>query len=198
LPVIARAADIEVMAKPRIMEPPSYPFALQQRYGTQNIKVRFLVDEKGDVLFPRVVSGGVPAVNQIVLDAVGRWKFQPATIKGEPIIAMTQIPIIMNKLDLSKVVFETDDLDKMPWPVKRVAPVYPEKLRKSGVRGRVTLIFVVDENGVVINPRVESSTDNAFDWPAVKALKKWRFTPGMKDGRTVKTRMRQPFSFSLR
>ena len=36
---------------------------------------------------------------------------------------------------------------------------------------------------------------HAFDKAVLDAIKKWRFTPGIKDGKKVPTVMRLPFSF---
>ena len=94
--------------------------------------------------------------------------------------------------DLSSMKFELGELDEIPRVISRVSPIYPEKMRRARLEGRVVLYFIVDENGVVKNARVESATN-----PALDALRKWRFKPGIKDGRKVKTRMRQPMTFSL-
>ena len=44
----------------------------------------------------------------------------------------------------------------------------------------MTLSFTVDERGRVQNPKVEKSTDPAFDKPALDAIKQWRFEPGSR------------------
>jgi len=103
----------------------------------------------------------------------------------------------VNEGALGDMIFELEDLDEPPRPIQRIAPVYPDTLRRQGIRGRANVLFVVDEQGRVISPRIESSTHSDFDRAAFEAIRKWRFTPGVKDGRKVKVRMRQPFSFSL-
>src|SRR5262249_44382328 len=49
--------------------------------------------------------------------------------------------------------------------------------------GTVRVVFVVDREGHVVNPQVESSTDPAFEKPALDAVKQWRFEAGTRRGR---------------
>jgi protein TonB len=93
--------------------------------------------------------------------------------------------------------FDVADLEKRPEPVSQVAPTYPEALRKAKVEGQVTLIFVLDETGRVEDPRVENSTRPEFEKPALDAIRKWRFSPGQKDGQPVRTYIRVPLRFRV-
>ncbi len=93
--------------------------------------------------------------------------------------------------------FDVADLEKRPEPVSQVAPTYPEALRKAKVEGVVTLIFVLDETGRVEDPRVENSSRPEFEKPALDAIRKWRFSPGQKDGQPVRTYIRVPLRFRV-
>lgn len=93
--------------------------------------------------------------------------------------------------------FDVADLEKRPEPVSQVAPNYPESLRKAKVEGVVTLIFVLDETGRVEDPRVENSSRPEFERPALEAIRKWRFSPGQKDGQAVRTYIRVPMRFRV-
>jgi protein TonB len=93
--------------------------------------------------------------------------------------------------------FGVEELEKPPEVLFAVAPVYPASLRRAGVEGRVVLLVVVDENGQVQEARVERSTRPEFEAPALEAIRKWRFRPGQKDGKPVRTFLRQPIRFSL-
>jgi len=70
-------------------------------------------------------------------------------------------------------------------------------LRKAKVEGVVTLIFVLDETGRVEDPRVENSSRPEFEKPALDAIRKWRFSPGQKDGQAVRTYIRVPLRFRV-
>lgn len=93
--------------------------------------------------------------------------------------------------------FDVAELEKRPEAVSQVAPVYPPELRKAKIEGRVTLVFVLDDTGRVEDPRVENSSRPEFEKPALDAIRKWRFRPGMKDGQPVRTYIRLPMSFHV-
>jgi len=93
--------------------------------------------------------------------------------------------------------FDVSDLEKKPEVLSSVPPQYPAELRKARVEGAVTLIFVLDEEGRVAEPRVENSSRPEFEKPALDAVKRWKFKPGMKDGNPVRTYMRLPIRFRM-
>ena len=93
--------------------------------------------------------------------------------------------------------FDVADLEKRPEAVSQVAPSYPPELRKAKVEGVVTLVFVLDETGRVEDPRVENSSRPEFEKPALEAIRKWRFSPGQKDGKAVRTYIRVPMRFRV-
>jgi periplasmic protein TonB len=93
--------------------------------------------------------------------------------------------------------FDVSELEKRPEAVTEIAPVYPSELRKSKIEGVVTLMFVINEEGRVEDPRVENSSRPEFEKPALDAIRKWRFRPGMKDGQSVRTYVKRPFRFRV-
>jgi periplasmic protein TonB len=93
--------------------------------------------------------------------------------------------------------FDVSELEQKPEAVSQAAPVYPPELRKSKIEGSVTLVFVLDENGRVNEPRVENSSRPEFEKPALDAIRKWRFRPGMKSGKAVATYIRIPMRFRV-
>lgn len=93
--------------------------------------------------------------------------------------------------------FDVAELEKRPEVLAAVPPMHPDALRKAGVEGSVSVLFVVDEAGRVQDPRIERSSRPEFEKPALDALRRWRFRPGMKDGQPVRTFVRQPIRFSI-
>lgn len=94
--------------------------------------------------------------------------------------------------------FSTEDLDQRPTPVSQAAPKFPKTLKKRKVaKGQVVVTFVVDESGSVVSPKVQKSTNSGFNEAALSAVKKWRFKPGMKDGKKVKSKVLIPINFQL-
>lgn len=93
--------------------------------------------------------------------------------------------------------FDVSDLERRPEVVAQVAPVYPAELRKAKVEGTVTVVFLLTEEGRVEDARVQESSRTEFEKPALDAVRRWRFKPGMKDGAAVKTHMRLPIRFRV-
>ncbi len=92
---------------------------------------------------------------------------------------------------------DVSDLEKRPEPVSQVAPTYPAELRKAKIEGTVMLTFILSEEGRVEDPRVENSSRPEFEKPALEAIRRWRFRPGMKDGQAVRTFIRIPMRFRV-
>jgi periplasmic protein TonB len=90
--------------------------------------------------------------------------------------------------------FALADLDQKPRPVYQQQPAVNAQMRKR-MPATVYLLFTVDEGGRVAEPIVHSSTDSAFDAPALAAIKQWKFEPGKRSGKPVRYRMRQPITF---
>jgi protein TonB len=93
--------------------------------------------------------------------------------------------------------FDVSELEKRPEAVSQIAPAYPPELRKAKIEGVVTLVFVLGEDGRVEEPRVENSSRPEFEKPALEAIRKWRFRPGEKDGKPVRTYIRIPMRFRV-
>lgn len=76
-------------------------------------------------------------------------------------------------------------------------PGYPASQMMSGLGGRVTLQFVIDETGRVVNPVVEESNNPWFERVAIRASLKWKFKPATVGGQPVAVRARQVLKFNL-
>ena len=74
---------------------------------------------------------------------------------------------------------------------------YPEMALRTGIEGRVTIQFIVNERGQVENPRVIRGIGGGCDEEALKAVSQARFTPGLQRGRPVKVQYSLPIVFRL-
>ena len=88
-------------------------------------------------------------------------------------------------------------LDNPPRARLQAAPLYPYEAKRDGVRGEVLVEFMVDESGAVVDPRVVHATHRMFEEASVRAVGKWRFEPGRRNGRIVRFRMSVPVVFNL-
>jgi TonB family protein len=72
-----------------------------------------------------------------------------------------------------------------PSVLSKVEPEYSEEARKAKWQGTVVLQLVVDDQGRPQNLKVLRSLGLGLDQKAIEAVEKWRFKPGMKDGKPV-------------
>lgn len=84
-----------------------------------------------------------------------------------------------------------------PTLIFKVDPEYPEKAGKARLEGMVRLYFEVNEQGVPQNPRVIKGLGLGLDEAAIEALMKWRFRPGLKNGKPVTTQAQAQVNFRL-
>jgi protein TonB len=91
-------------------------------------------------------------------------------------------------------VFSMADLDQKPRAIYQPGPTLTRELRRKAP-GKVNIIFIVDERGRVVDPRVRSATDPVFEAPALKAVKRWKYEPGKRAGKAVRFRVLQPITF---
>jgi TonB family protein len=82
-------------------------------------------------------------------------------------------------------------------PVSQAAPSYSHDLRASGIEGEVVVGFTISATGEVSDAVVVSSTDRALERPTLAAVRKWKFTPAMKDGVAVSIKAVQPVAFLI-
>ena len=72
-----------------------------------------------------------------------------------------------------------------PRVLSMVEPEYSEEARKARWQGTVVLALVVDDQGRPQSLKVLRSPGLGLDQKAIEAIEKWRFKPGMKDGKPV-------------
>jgi len=92
-------------------------------------------------------------------------------------------------------IFSLSDLDQKPRIVYQPAPIYPPELARKGMQGTVYVLFIVDKTGRTRDLKVQKSTHPAFNEPAIRAVKQWKFEPGKRKGQSVQFRMRVPITF---
>lgn len=82
-------------------------------------------------------------------------------------------------------------------PARR-PPAYPALSRRLGETGKVVLRVTLDESGRVAKATVDRSSGFArLDEAALAAVRNWRCTPALRNGRPVEATAVQPFNFVL-
>ena len=74
---------------------------------------------------------------------------------------------------------------------------YPDFARKAGIEGRVTVEYVVNEQGQVEDPKVLRGLGGGLDEEALRVIKLMKFEPGKQRGRPVKVRVATAVNFRL-
>ena len=76
--------------------------------------------------------------------------------------------------------------DSDPVPVVRVNPQYPPRAAERGTEGWVELRFTISASGTVQDAEVtKSHPGNVFDRAALRAVRRWKYNPKIKDGNPV-------------
>ena len=88
-------------------------------------------------------------------------------------------------------------VEKQPVPIKKVAPKYPDSVKRLGIEGTVILDCVVDKKGNVVKVEVKKDVYPTLDDEAVKALKQWKFQPAENNGKPIAVWVTLPFQFNL-
>jgi len=86
-----------------------------------------------------------------------------------------------------------------PGIVIYVPPVYPEKLRKREIEGRVQLKVLISNEGQSIQIQIANSSGyHSFDQAAVESVKKWRFSPARIGEKNRESWVIVPVTFRLK
>lgn len=97
---------------------------------------------------------------------------------------------------------QEEKLDKYPEPVGGIEAmiknvVYPVSAKDAGVEGKVLVKAIIDEQGNVTETSILKSVNDDCDKAAMDAIKKTKFTPGIKDNKPVKAEVTIPVMFKL-
>ena len=87
---------------------------------------------------------------------------------------------------------------RVPKKLQDVRPTYPDSMRAAGREGVVSLDAIIGEEGSVTSVRVVSGDVHPdFAASAMEAVRQWRFSPTLLNGRPIDVVMTVKISFSL-
>ncbi len=81
--------------------------------------------------------------------------------------------------------------------VSSVRPTYPPAARSAGVEADVLMEIVLGTEGAVQDAHVVRRAGFGFDEAALSAIRSYRFSPALREGRPVRVRMRWRVEFRL-
>jgi TonB family protein len=160
--------------------------------GGGEVLIEAIVDRRGAMTRPSILRA-TPPYTQFVLDAISRWRFEPARdidYKGfdttvempVTVVAFYRPPVLMNTPTIGE---PPRDLMKpsgdVAYPTATAMPNYPPLARDGGV---VLFEVVLNEGGAVTEIRSLGSAAG-FESAAREALASWRFKGAMYRARPV-------------
>lgn len=189
---------------PRVIEQvkPDYPVLMRASGLKGEVVVDFVVDIEGRVRNAYVVRSLNPAFDDLALDAVRKWRFEPGRVGERPVRTHMRVPVIFQlqgvydggsnglevtrKADLAKLPEELR-YDTPPRIIGVERPVYPYAQLAARTEGRATVAYVIDERGRIEQTKVMEATDPAFGEALVAAVERFRYEPASKKGRPIKS-----------
>jgi TonB family protein len=143
-------------------------------------KMDNILDREFDLRFDEPVLVGIPHQNRfyymIVKLSANEQEIKP---KKTPIL---KAPLVPNLL-------------VPPQALIRVIPLYPDGLRRRGIKGEVGLRVFIDEQGKVQLVQILSSLHPYLDYAAVRAIRQWRFEPSIQKGKPAPAAFNYAFNF---
>ena len=156
------------------------------------------------------------------IEAVKQWRYQPTLLNGQPVEVKTTVDVNFTLAEKEEAstpargfargwigtngparqagtpgVFRIGGGVSAPQPIFKVEPEYSEEARAAGFQGTVLMSLVVDAEGAPTQIRVVRSLGMGLDEKAVEAVGKWKFRPGMKDGKPVAVFVNVEVNFRL-
>jgi TonB family protein len=148
-------------------------------------------------------------------DLVVRNVYEPQRINGKAVASRVRVPVwFWRNTPPPEVMFPNlskaePTLNTQSAPVARDAipdrpveikdappPAYPADALSRKQDGKVLLIVDVGADGSVTKAQVDTSDPpTVFDAAALEAVKKWKFTPAMEQGKAVPGRVQIPVTF---
>jgi TonB family protein len=92
-PGLGGAAGLDQKLKPLWRGFPAYPQELSEENVAGEAVVEFVVDRRGRVSLPKIVSASRPEFGWAAATAVSQWVFVPPTSKGEPTDIKVRLPV---------------------------------------------------------------------------------------------------------
>ncbi|MGZ4886874.1 MAG: energy transducer TonB, partial [Candidatus Aminicenantales bacterium] len=146
-------------------------------------KMDNIVDQELTLGFDNPVIVGIPNQRRPYFMVVKLTANEPAPKRRT--MPMIKMPPVVN-------------LIPAPQPLDKVLPIYPDELRRRGIKGDVGLRIAINEKGIVRMVQVLASLNPYLDYSGSQALWLWKFEPVLKNGKPVPAVFDYTFNFDPR
>jgi TonB family protein len=198
-------------------EPPRFPLSLR---GTEHSDgyavVALTIDAEGRVTDQVAIEASHPAFAHEAEAAVASWQFAPATTGTRPPRDVVQFEfrsagVISTlthteaagrgmKIPPTRPLLRTVVWSELPTPPVSLSSPAPRLPRTalSRLQGKPVIVsFVIDTDGAVHVPVVDSSADEQVALAVIDAIRAWRFSPPRQAGEPVLVQAHRAFGGSL-
>ncbi|MBN2069640.1 MAG: energy transducer TonB [Opitutales bacterium] len=91
--LIFNIGDVDKRPTPKYTKAPIHPAELKRMKIEGTVIVEFVIDENGNVLVPKIYQSPNDGFNKNALDAIRKWKFNPAEKGGKKVKVRVRQPI---------------------------------------------------------------------------------------------------------
>ena len=186
---------------------PPYPRAARVGNVQGEVVLEALIDKDGSVKKIDTVAGQ-PVLAAAATEALQRWRYRPYPNQENPIPVQTLVKFNFRLKPAATVakqtgpapaqnVYSRKDGVSAPRATYRPDPPYTEQARKAGLQGSVDLQIVVNGDGTVGAAKLLKGLGMGLDQSAESTVRKWKFKPGLKDGKPVAVRVVVTVNFIL-
>ncbi|MBR3626471.1 MAG: M56 family metallopeptidase [Bacteroidaceae bacterium] len=197
-----------------------YPAEAQEAGIEGRVFTRFVINEDGSVSDVEILRSVHPLLDAEAIRVVKAMpKWTPGKVGGKAVKVRYSLPLVFRLQGESTPQNNTPVANKIGkdgiYEIVDTPPIYPggeaallkfisdnikypEEAFKAGTQGRVTTIFIINEDGSVSDVDVVRSVHPLLDAEAVRvvsSMPKW--TPGKAGGKAVKVRFTMPVTFRL-
>jgi TonB family protein len=117
---------------------------------------------------------------------------------GQQVVESMRFDVVIQLLAIHGVPVYGNSLGVVPpKAIYTPDPQYSREARRAGFQGTVVLWMVVDVDGYPAAVKVVRSVGMGLDEKAVDAVRKWKFIPGLKDGKPVPIQINVEVAFRL-
>lgn len=78
--------ELDKIPTPIVVVSPQYPRALAEKGVKGRVTINFYIDQDGNVRMPAASPKEDPRLTGLAIDALSKWKFDPPTVHGRPVL----------------------------------------------------------------------------------------------------------------
>jgi len=146
----------------------------------------------------RRTADSTPQYRRLTDDEIRMYRNYETRLEYDPPVLDKYRPVPAREPSFTGEYCKASMADTLPSPIEPQAmPVYPRELKRQGVTGSALVTFMVTTDGKTDQVQIIQASHRVFGEAAVEAVKQWRFTPAVKDGKPVNCLLDLPVTFNL-